>query len=124
MTHAQSAADRARLLAGSLLALSAVTHVSQLAVYGTAGNVVGSAGFGVVYAVLAFFVFRGARWSYLAAVVFPTIGGLLGVYRFIFIHPNPFSVFHPLLDVVIVPTAAFLWWVSRRNGSVPAANSG
>ncbi|WP_406635658.1 hypothetical protein [Amycolatopsis sp. WGS_07] len=105
---------RSRLL-GSLLALSAATHVSQLAVYGTASDTVGSAAFGVLYAAIAAGVFRRARPAFLAAAIFPAIGGLLGIYRLIAVHPNPFSVFHPILDVVIVPLAILLWRGTARK---------
>ncbi|ATY13655.1 hypothetical protein CU254_26905 [Amycolatopsis sp. AA4] len=105
---------RSRLL-GSVLALSAVTHVSQLAVYGTGSDTVGSAAFGVLYAVIAAGVFRRARPFFLAAAVFPAIGGLLGLYRLVAVHPNPFSVFHPILDVVIVPLAISLWRGTARK---------
>ncbi|WP_328714272.1 hypothetical protein [Nocardia salmonicida] len=94
---------------GSLLLLSAVTHVSQLIVYGGESHVIGSAGFGVLYGLLGIGVLRGSRWAYLGAAIFPTIGGLLGIYRFFFLHPNPFSIFHPCLDLIIVPLAVIGW---------------
>lgn len=97
----------ARVLAGLLL-LSGITHVAQLAVYRHAANVVGAAGFGVVYFMIGIAVLR--RWPaalHLAAVL-PTIGGLLGVYRFFFLHTNPFSVWHVALDLIIVPLAVTL----------------
>ncbi|MGI5171009.1 hypothetical protein ACQEU3_42325 [Spirillospora sp. CA-253888] len=100
-----SDSPRARQAAGWLLLLSAVTHVLQVPVYGTEGNVLGAAGFGVVYAVIGAGLLRGRPWAVPAAVVLPLIGGTLGVLRFLFFHSNPFSVWHVALDLVIVPLA-------------------
>jgi len=35
-------------------------------------------------------------------------GGVLGIYRFLFPHPNPFSVFHVLIDPVAAPCCIIL----------------
>ncbi|WP_409186332.1 hypothetical protein F9C11_19695 [Amycolatopsis sp. VS8301801F10] len=60
-------------------------------------------------------MFRRARPAFLAAAILPAIGGLLGLYRLVAVHPNPFSVFHPILDVVIVPLAISLWRGATRK---------
>ncbi|MFD5036126.1 hypothetical protein ACFWNI_03245 [Streptomyces sp. NPDC058377] len=52
----------------------------------------------------------------------PTIGGLLGIYRFFFLHTNPFSVWHVGLDVIIVPLAVRL--LARRRTEPSGAPSG
>ncbi|WP_173097843.1 hypothetical protein [Actinomadura verrucosospora] len=39
----------------------------------------------------------------------------LGVIRFLFLHANPFSVWHVALDLVIVPLAAILLLRSRTG---------
>ncbi|MFF2086139.1 hypothetical protein ACFVVM_20370 [Nocardia sp. NPDC058176] len=91
-------------LAGSLLVLTGVTHVVQLAVYGTAGHVLGAVGYGVIYFVLGIAVLWSWKWSLPLAVILPTIGGILGTIRFV-THPNPFSVWHVFLDLIIVPAA-------------------
>lgn len=88
--------------AAALLLLSGLTHIVQLAVYGTAGHVVGAAIFGGIYWVLGLFLLSRRRAALWLAAILPTIGGLLGILRFI-AHPNPFSVFHVGIDAVVVP---------------------
>ncbi|MQY07446.1 hypothetical protein ACRB68_55460 [Actinomadura sp. RB68] len=106
---------RARQTAAWLLLLSAVTHVLQVPVYGTEGNVLGAAGFGVVYAVLGTGLLRGWPGALPASIVLPAIGGTLGVLRFLFLHNNPFSVWHVVLDLVIVPLAIACYLKGRAG---------
>ncbi|MET9346583.1 hypothetical protein [Streptomyces termitum] len=104
----RSTLPRAAGTLAALLLLSGVTHLAQLAVYQHEANVLGAAGFGAVYLMIGTAVLR--RWPgalHLAAVL-PAIGGLLGTYRFFFLHTNPFSVWHVALDLVIVPLAVTL----------------
>ncbi|MFI7005278.1 hypothetical protein [Streptomyces sp. NPDC050145] len=111
--RAHSALPQAARTLAVLLLLSGVTHLAQLAVYQHEANVLGAAGFGAVYLVIGIAVLR--RWPgalHLAAVL-PAIGGLLGTYRFFFLHTNPFSVWHVALDLVIVPLAVIL--LARRR---------
>lgn len=91
----------------ALLAVSGVTHVVQLAFY--SGVAFGAAAFGVLYFGLAAAQFArplaiGLTW---ACVVAPTIGGVLGVLRFVHAQPNPFSVVHVIMDLILVPCFAF-----------------
>ncbi|MGW0324731.1 hypothetical protein [Nocardia sp. NPDC003183] len=104
-----------RRLAGALLVLTGITHVTQLAVYDTAGHVLGAVGYGVVYLVLGIAVLRRLRWSLVLAIGLPVIGGTLGTIRFIS-HPNPFSVWHVFLDLIIVPAAVITWRRQRHTG--------
>ncbi|WP_228991919.1 hypothetical protein [Streptomyces sp. DH8] len=110
-----------RALAGLLL-LSGVTHLAQLAVYQHEANVLGAAGFGAVYFMIGIAIL--GRWpaALHLAVVLPTIGGLLGVYRFLFLHTNPFSVWHVVLDLIIVPLAVRL--LARPRTEPPGTPSG
>ncbi|QRY61115.1 hypothetical protein JVX90_11740 [Gordonia sp. PDNC005] len=91
----------------ALLAVSGVTHVVQLAFY--SGVAFGAAAFGVLYFALAVAQFArplaaGLTW---VCVVAPTIGGVLGVLRFVHAQPNPFSVVHVIMDLILVPCFAF-----------------
>ncbi|MGV2826886.1 hypothetical protein [Myxosarcina sp. GI1(2024)] len=36
-----------------------------------------------------------------------TFFGVLGVDRFLFLHPNPFTVFHVSIDLVVVPICIY-----------------
>lgn len=101
---------RARLLAAILMLISGITHVSQLFVYGTAGDVVGAAIFGFVYFALGLFLLTRSRLALWLAAVLPAIGGVLGILRFATVHANPFSVFHVAIDLVVVPVCVYLLW--------------
>jgi hypothetical protein len=92
-----------RTLAGALLTLSGVTHVSQLFVYPAEGHVVGAAAFGVAYLLIGISLLRGSRRALWWGAILPAIGGLLGVYRYLYLQSNPFSVFHVGIDLVVVP---------------------
>jgi hypothetical protein len=48
---------------------------------------------------------RAALWT---GTILPTIGGAFGIYRFFVLHSNPFSIFHVLLDLVVIPCCIFL----------------
>ncbi|MFB7037480.1 MULTISPECIES: hypothetical protein [unclassified Streptomyces] len=111
----------AKVLAGLFL-LSGVTHLAQLAVYRHEANVLGAAGFGAVYFMIGVAILR--RWpaALRLAAVLPAIGGLLGTYRFFFLHTNPFSVWHVALDLVIVPLAVTL--LTRRRTESAGTTSG
>ncbi|NIA14386.1 MAG: hypothetical protein GWP08_09905 [Nitrospiraceae bacterium] len=100
--------NRYRLVAGTLLLLSGVTHVVQLAFYGHQAHTqvvatVVASGFGIAYFLIGLFLLRKSNWALWAGAVLPSIGAVLGMCRFIFVHPNPFSVFHVALDFIIVP---------------------
>ncbi|MFI1186556.1 hypothetical protein [Streptomyces californicus] len=113
---------RAATALAGLLLLSGITHVAQLAVYRHEANVLGAAGFGAVYFMIGVAILR--RWpaALPLAAVLPTVGGLLGVFRFFFLHTNPFSVWHVALDLVIVPLAVTL--MARRRAQAPDAPAG
>lgn len=100
--------ERIRMISASLLMLSGVTHVTQVWVYGTEMPVVVAASFGVLYFIiglLLLFRFRFALWL---GAILPAIGGMLGIYRFFFLQPNPFTVFHVLIDIIVVPSCIYL----------------
>ncbi|MCL4319400.1 MAG: hypothetical protein M1596_05890 [Firmicutes bacterium] len=92
------------------LIVSAVVHILQLEVYGIGTSVIIVSGFGVIYAVLA--ILHGLRhpWAPILSVVFPSIGGILGILRFVFLRPNAGSIIDVVLDViVIIPVSAVMW---------------
>ena len=92
------------------LSVSAVVHILQLEVYGITASVIIVSGFGVIYAVLA--ILHGLRhsWAPILSVVFPSIGAILGILRFVFLRPNAGSIIDVVLDViVIIPVSAVMW---------------
>jgi hypothetical protein len=93
---------------GILLILSGITHVTQLFIYPPEGHVVGAALFGGAYFFIGMgiLVKRNLTMYWLGAVL-PTIGGILGVYRFLILHPNPFSVFHVGIDLIVIPICIY-----------------
>ncbi len=94
-------------LAGILMLVSSVTHVVQLQVYPLEHHVIGAAGFGVIYFFIGLFLLRRKRLALWFGAILPSIGGVLGVYRFLFLHPNPFTVFHVLIDLIVVPVCIY-----------------
>ena len=81
--------------AGILLMISGVTHVTQLFVYPPTSNVIGAFLVGVLYFFIGIKIFEKETISfYWAGAVYPTIGGMLGVYRYIYLHDTPFIIFH------------------------------
>ena len=70
----------------------------------------GASIFGLIYFVIGLLLLgkgKGALW---AGAILPSIGGVLGVYRFFFLHTNPFSVFHVAIDLIVVPICVSLLW--------------
>ena len=98
---------RIRQLAGMLMIISSVTHVLQLKVYPLEHHVIGAAGFGIIYLVIGLLLLRGNLLSLWLGAILPSIGGILGVYRFLFLHPNPFTIFHVVIDLVVVPICIY-----------------
>ncbi|MEM7759490.1 MAG: DUF2127 domain-containing protein [Cyanobacteria bacterium P01_A01_bin.40] len=94
-------------LAGILMLISSVTHVVQLQVYPLEHHVIGAAGFGIIYFFIGFFLLRRKRLAFWFGAILPTIGGILGIYRFLFLHPNPFTIFHVIIDLIVVPICIY-----------------
>lgn len=94
-------------LAGMLMIISSVTHVIQLQIYPLQHHVIGAAVFGVIYFFIGLSLLRHKRLALWLGAIIPTIGGVLGVYRFFFLHPNPFTVFHVAIDLIVVPICIY-----------------
>ena len=88
--------------------ISGVTHVAQLAFYGAEKSALGASSFGGIYFVIGLFLLGKSQAALWFAIILPSIGGTLGVYRFLHLHRNPFSVFHVLVDLVVVPCCVYL----------------
>ena len=105
-------------LAGMLMIISSVTHVLQLKVYPLEHHVIGAATFGIIYFFIGLFLLRHNRLAFWLGAIIPSIGGVLGVYRFLFLHPNPFTVFHVLIDLVVVPICIYNLKKKRSLGQI------
>ncbi len=103
---------RLGLIAGTLLLISGITHVSQLFVYPHEGHVLAAAAFGLAYFLIGLGILlrRDKRMAWFGTVL-PSIGGILGIYRFLYLQANPFSVFHVLIDIIVVP----MCWYGTRH---------
>ncbi len=95
--------------------LSGVTHISQIFVYGAEASVLGASVFGLIYLLIGFSLLGKARGALWAGAILPSIGGVLGIYRFFFLHTNPFSVFHVAIDLVVVPICVHLLLVYGKE---------
>ena len=99
---------RLHKIAAVLMMTSGITHVSQLAVYGLERSAVVAATFGAVYFGIGVALLGTRRAALWFGAALPTVGGVLGVYRFFFVIANPFSVLHVLIDIIVVPICAYL----------------
>lgn len=115
----QAAISPARKFAAGLMMLSGVTHVAQLAVYKAEAHVVTAAVFGLLYFSIGLYLLRPKRAALWCAVLFPLIGGSLGIYRFLVLQPNPFTVLHVIIDIAVISTC--VWLLLRRKASAPPA---
>lgn len=106
--------DRLRGIAAVAMLISGMTHVSQLAVYGATREIYGPAVFGVLYFGIGLLLLGRTRTALWAGATLPAIGGAGGILRFFLVHPNPFSVFHVLIDLVVVPICVVL--LRRKKG--------
>lgn len=97
-----------RKTAAILMLVSGVTHVSQLFVYGFKESVIGASLFGVIYFIVGLFLLGDKKSALWAGVILPTIGGILGIYRFVSLQPNPFTVFHVVIDLAVIPSCVYL----------------
>lgn len=97
----------ARRLAAVLMLLSGGTHLSQLLVYGLAPNVIGAAIFGAIYVVVGWHLLRPGSLGLWLGSTLPAIGGICGAARYLFVHPNPFSLFHIGIDLIVVPICIY-----------------
>ena len=88
-------------LAAALLIVSNLTHVAQLAVYGRDTHVIAAAAFGVVYFAITLLLVRGSRAGLWLAITLPSVGGVLGVWRFVCVQCSPFSIVYVAIDVVV-----------------------
>ena len=108
-----------RKLAAGLMLLSGVTHLSQLLVYSVkAADVIGAALFGVLYLLLGTYLLTPKRAALWLAVVWPAIGGSLAVLRILTVRPNPFSLLHIAIDVVVIALCVRL--LAQRRPPLPA----
>lgn len=93
---------RIRRIAGMLMLISSVTHVLQLLVYPLEHHVLGAAAFGIMYFFIGLFLLRRSLIALWLGAILPSIGGVLGVYRFLFLHPNPFTIFHVAIAIALL----------------------
>jgi hypothetical protein len=102
--------------AGILLMISGVTHVTQLFIYPPTSNVMGASLFGVLYFFIGMKIFKKETIRfYWAGAVYPTIGGMLGVYRYNYLHGNPFSIFHVGVDIIVVPICIYYIYLLSKS---------
>ena len=99
---------RSQRLVAAFLIVSSLTHMAQLAVYSRDTHVIAAAAFGVVYFVVGMLLVRGCRAGLWLALTLPSVGGVLGIWRFMFVHRNPFSVFHVAIDVLVVSICGYM----------------
>ena len=114
--------EKLRILAGILLIISAFTHVIQVFFVGTGRLTMGAVAFGIIYGILGILLIylKENKIIKVLCAILPTIGGILGVYRFIdsLIYENLvnyFIIFHVIVDIIVVPICIYLYLKLREN---------
>ncbi|MFP3294567.1 MAG: hypothetical protein RXN81_00290 [Caldisphaera sp.] len=103
MNRNQRRSDKIRLIPAFLLLLSFITHDSQLFIYKFSLSLAIVALFGIFYLIIGLLYIVGFKYSPHLGSTIPALGAALGIYRFLVIAPNPFSVFNVCLDALVVP---------------------
>jgi hypothetical protein len=103
------------MMCAVLMLVSGVTHNVQLYFYGTERTVLAAAIYGSMYLVIGLLLLGKTRLALILGVILPAIGGIGGTYRFLFLHRNPFSAFHVLIDLVVVPGCCYLLYRGARS---------
>ena len=76
-------------LAAVLMLISGVPHVFQLIFYHELRTIIGATLFGVIYFTIGIFLWQGATGGLTAGAILPVLGGILGTYRLLVVHPTP-----------------------------------
>ena len=102
-------------IAAGLMILSGLTHPSQLLVYGNTPDIRGPALFGVLFLFVGLSLltrFQAALW---VGVLLPLIGGIGSIYRLVALEPTGFTLFHTIIDFVVVALCAIVLLNIRRT---------
>ncbi|MFX0072636.1 MAG: hypothetical protein ACFFAO_16250 [Candidatus Hermodarchaeota archaeon] len=114
--------DKLRILAGVLLIISAITHVSQLFIFGFDWHQIVAAVYGAFYAILGILLIylKNNKLLLLFISVVLIIGGTYGFIRFIIILTtenvfNYFNLFHVIVDIIVVPICLDLYLKFKKE---------
>jgi len=107
--------EKFKNLAGLLLIASAITHILQIFWVGFEWHDIGAAIYGASYGIIGFLLilYKDNKTITLTGIIFPFIGGFLGLNRLITIEIaiygeiNWFIVWHVIADVIIVPICIY-----------------
>jgi len=109
--------EKCRNLAGILLTYSAITHVLQLFFVGFEWHDISAAIVGSLYGLLGLllFILKENKILLLICIIYPSIGGTLGLIRLITIEIgiygeiNWFIVWHIIVDAIVVPCCIYVY---------------
>jgi len=109
--------EKLRIFAGVLLIISCFTHIIQIFFVGTASHTIIAVMFGIAYGIIGIMLihFKDNRKITLLSAVLPLIGGILGVFRYTVLLQNLFSVFHVIIDIIVVPICFYLYFKMKEN---------
>ena len=114
--------EKLKTIAGVLLIISAITHVVQLFVVGFEWHDIGAALYGSTYGLLGILLIVVSYQAVsllmkkvitIGGVIWPLIGGLLGLNRLINIELkihgeiNWFIVIHVIIDCIVIPICIY-----------------
>ena len=122
--------EKLKVIAGILLIISAITHVLQLFIVGFEWHDMGAALYGSTYGILGILLIIVSYQDVstimkkiitLVGIIWPLIGGLLGLNRLINIELkihgeiNWFIIFHVIIDCIVIPICIYSLLKLRRS---------
>jgi hypothetical protein len=107
-----------RNVAGSLMLMSSVTHLSEIYVFGWGSPVMAVVvGFGLAFLVIGWRLLRGGDAVLWWGAILPALAAFLGVANSIrngYIHP--YTIWHLAVDLTVFPICAYLLVQHRSQG--------
>ena len=106
-----------RTLAGTLMLMSSVTHLSEIYVFGWDSPIMFVVvGFGVAFLVIGWHLLRGGdavlRWG----TALPALAAFLGIANSIRVGSiHPYTIWHLIVDLTVFPICAYLWTRQRAE---------
>lgn len=89
-------------MAGMLMISSSVIHMLHLTIYPLEYHVIGAAIFGIIYFFIGLFLLRANNLALWMGAILPSIEGLWGFYRFLWLNQNLFEFVHVMSDLIVV----------------------
>ena len=107
-----------RTLAGSLMLMSSVTHLSEIYVFGWGSPVMAVViGFGLAFGLIGWHLLRGGDRVLWWGAVLPALAAFLGIANAIRMGTiHPYTIWHLAVDLTVFPICTYLWTQRPAEG--------